>query len=267
MLMMFKPVSEKLEKLATLYPERIEELLQIFNRKTNVYIDYANVYPWSQKLGWHIDLKRLKQLLNSFDTINCVKFYHGTLKSNPQSLMMIKEAERLGYMVKTKPVKIMKLSIDVSSIPMTSTDLLKDFIRKPLLTKLKTETIELLNKELEILNRQSIFHIEDMKSNFDVEIGRDILNDYDKDGLENFILWSGDSDFEDPIRQLLDNGKKVLLFATARRVATELNELRSKGLLIFDIQKIRDFICYKKEMNPILDSKKDLLQGPQALEN
>jgi len=66
---MFKPVSEKLEKLAALYPDRIEELLQIFDKKTNVYIDYANVYPWSQKLGWHIDLRRLKQFLNSFDTM------------------------------------------------------------------------------------------------------------------------------------------------------------------------------------------------------
>ena len=255
---MFKPVSEKLEKLAAAYPERIQELSQIFDKKTNVYIDYANVRPWSQKLGWHIDLKRLKQLLNSFDTISEVKFYHGTLKTNPQSLMMIKEAERLGYTVKTKPVKIMRLSIDASSIPANSPDLLKDFIRKPLLAKLKVETIEALNNELKLLNQQGILYVEDMKSNFDVEIGRDMLSDYDKDGLENFILWSGDSDFEDPIRQLLTDKKKVMLFATARRVATELSELRTKGLTIFDIQKIKEFICYKKEMNPIEgESKKD----------
>ena len=64
----------------------------------------------------------------------------------------------------------------------------------------------------------------------------------------NFILWSGDSDFADPINQLLDDGKKVILFATARKVASELNELKKKGLLIFDIQKIRNFICWKKEI-------------------
>ena len=33
------------------------------------------------------------------------------------------------------------------------------------------------------------------------------------------------------------------VFATARRIARELNDLRSQGLIIFDIQKIRDFIC------------------------
>ena len=55
-------------------------------------------------------------------------------------------------------------------------------------------------------------------------------------------------DFADPINQLLNDGKKVILFATARKVASELNELRKEGLLIFDIQKIRNFICWKKEI-------------------
>ena len=75
-----------------------------------------------------------------------------------------------------------------------------------------------------------------------------MLVDYDKNGIENFVLWSGDSDFADPINQLLNDGKKVILFATARKVASELNELRKEGLLIFDIQKIRNFICWKKEI-------------------
>ncbi len=249
---MFVSKTERIEKLAKTYPEKIEELERILDGKSNVYIDYANVRPWAQKLGWHVDLKRLKQLLNSFDTINEVKFYHGTLKGNDNSEMMIGEAERLGYTVKTKPVKIMKLSIDVSSIPSNSPDLLKDFIRKPLLQKLKVETIELLNNELKQLNQQGILHIEDLKSNFDVEIGRDMLRDYDADSLENFILWSGDSDFADPISQLLKDKKKVILFATARRVSTELNDLRKDGLIIFDIQKLREFICYKKEMNSLV---------------
>ena len=78
-----------------------------------------------------------------------------------------------------------------------------------------------------------------------------MLRDYDKGKLENFILWSGDSDFEDPIRQLLNDNKKVVLFATARRVATQLGELLKMGLIIFDIQKIKEFICYKKEMKKI----------------
>ncbi len=251
---MFKSKTEKLQKLAGLYPERIQELEKIFDKRTNIYIDYANVRPWAKKLGWHIDLRRLKQFFDSFDTMNEVKFYHGTLQSNPQSLIIMKEVQKLGYVVKTKPVKIMKLSIDATSIAPDSPDLLKNFIRKPLLAKLKIETIESLNQELKSLNQQGILYIEDLKSNFDVEIGRDMLRDYDVEGLDNFVLWSGDSDFEDPIRQLLVDKKTVILFATARRVATELNGLREAGLTIFDIQKIKEFICYSKEMTPYIET-------------
>lgn len=50
----------RIEKLAKKFPGRIAELDDIFDRTTNVYIDYANVRPWVSKLGWHIDLKRLK---------------------------------------------------------------------------------------------------------------------------------------------------------------------------------------------------------------
>lgn len=142
----------------------------------------------------------------------------------------------------------MRLSIDVSSIPPNSPDIVKDFIRKPLLQKLNIETIEFLNAQLKDLNNQGILFIEDLKCNFDVEIGRDMLID-DKNGTESFVLWSGDSDFTDPIKQLLSDGKKVVLFATARRVSSELNALTKNGLFIFDIQKIKEFICWKRELS------------------
>jgi uncharacterized LabA/DUF88 family protein len=156
----------------------------------------------------------------------------------------------------TKPVKVMKFSIDISSISINSPEILKQFIREPLLQKLDIETIVFLNTRLKGLNKQGQYAIETMKCNFDVEIGRDMLLDYRQNKGDHFILWSGDSDFADPIRQLLTDGKKVVLFATARRVATELNELRGAGLRIFDIQKIRDFICWKREIKSV-KSKKD----------
>ena len=63
------------------------------------------------------------------------------------------------------------------------------------------------------------------------------------------MLWSGDSDFAGPIEQLLKDGKRVYIFATARRVASELNALVPAGLSIYDIQKIKNFICWNKEMD------------------
>ncbi len=245
---MFKPKTTRIEELSKQYPKRIAELENIFSKRTNVYIDYANVKPWASKLGWHIELKRLKQLFDSFDTINEVKIYCGQLLGSQESKTFLDELKGYGYTVTTKPVKIMKKSIDVSSITTSSPDILKDFIRKSLLQKFTIETVEYLNSRLRELNEQGIVCIEDMKCNFDVEIGRDMLIDYDKNKIEHFILWSGDSDFASSLEQLLFDGKKVFVFATARRVSTELSELRQKGLFIFDIQKIRNFICWKREI-------------------
>ena len=245
---MFNPKTERIKNLAKKYSKRIQELKRILTAKTNIYIDFANVRPWSDKLKWHIDLKRLKQFFDSFDTIRAVKIYNGTLIGDRKSECLSQEIFHLGYDLKTKPVKIMRKSIDISSIPLNSSAILENFIRKPLLQKFKIETIEYLNLRLRELNRQNILFIEDKKCNFDVEIGRDMLLDYERKSTEVFILWSGDSDFADPIEQLLNDGKKVYIFATARKVAFELNNLRTKGLMIYDIQKIKNFICWKREI-------------------
>lgn len=57
---MFKAKTERIQNLAEKYPQRIQELERVFDRRTNVYIDFANVKPWATKLGWHVDVKRLK---------------------------------------------------------------------------------------------------------------------------------------------------------------------------------------------------------------
>ncbi len=255
---MFKAKTEKIKKLAEEDQKTIKELVSIFDKKTVVYIDFANVIHWQEKIGWHYELKRLKQLLDSFDTISSIKLYNGTLVGDDNSEKRIEEYKKYGYIVITKPVKVMRISIDVSSISGNSPDLLKNFIRRPLLDKFKLETIEYLNSQLRELNQRGVTYFEDLKCNFDVEIGRDMLLDYSNNGIENFILWSGDSDFADPVNQLLENGKKVVIFSTARRVSTELSKT---GAQVFEINKLREFICWPRE------SKKDSRRSPQALES
>lgn len=150
--------------------------------------------------------------------------------------------------MRTKPVKIMKHSIDASSVTLDSKDLLSQFIRKALMRKYTGETVEYLNIKFKEMNTQGQYFIEDRKCNFDVEIGVDMLLDCERGETDTFVLWSGDSDFADSVYKLLDSGKKVILFATARRVSTELQQCRVKGLKIFDIQKINDFICRQSEL-------------------
>lgn len=249
---MFIPKTKRIEELAKLFPEITKELESIFNGSTNIYLDWANVIHWQERLGWHFHLKRLKQFFDSFDTIKSVKLYLGTLSGNEKSEESVIQSRSDGYDVKTKPVKLMKISIDASSVPSNSPELLKNFIKKCLLSKLNIETIEYLNDKLAELNKQGIIHIEDSKCNFDVEIGRDMLIDFERDNLDNFILWSGDSDFADPILQLIKDNKKVFLFATAREVSFELDHV---GVPIFEIKKIKEFICWPKEMPPDIKKK------------
>jgi len=61
--------------------------------------------------------------------------------------------------------------------------------------------------------------------------------------------------FANPVKQLLKDGKKVFIFATSRRVATELSEI---GVPIFDIRKIKEFILSLQLENKY--SKDQILQ-------
>jgi uncharacterized LabA/DUF88 family protein len=244
---MFKPKTEKIQNIARDKEKTILQLESIFALKTRMYIDYANVRPWSEKLGWHIDITRLKQLCDSFTTIEAVNFYNGFLEGNERSEKVKSEIENNKYILRTKPVKTMRLSIDVSSVSSDSTALLDQFIKRSLLRKYEIGTIEYLNDRFKDMNKRGEYYIEDRKCNFDVEIGVDMLLDCERNSAETFVLWSGDSDFADPVEKLMIAGKKVVLFATARKVSRELSALCEKGLLIFDIQKIKEFICWNRE--------------------
>lgn len=258
---MLKPIfaasTKKIQALADGELQTIENLERLLAGRVFMYIDYANVRPWSTHLKWNIDTLRLKQFLRSFSCIDEIKFYQGTLEEDPKSHEEIAKLKNAGYIVRTKPVKIMKHSIDASSIASTSDVLLSQFIRRALLREYRGSVIEYLNMEFIQMNQAGTLFITDRKCNFDVEIGVDMLLDMERDKADTFVLWSGDSDFSDPVKTLLDAGKKVILFGTARKISRELGALRKNGLIIFDIKKIRQFICWKREILP-MKSKGDL---------
>ena len=253
---MFKPKTSKISDIATNHKKVITSLERLLEGDVCMYIDYANVRPWSEKLKWHVDLKRLKQFLDSFSNIKDTTIYNGILEGNEKSEQEAKNIEEWGYVLRTKPVKIMKFSIKASAIPAESPAILTSFIKKSLLRKYTPETIEFLNKRFQDMNTLGEYFIEDRKCNFDVEMGIDMLLDAHTEKFKTCVVWSGDSDFHDPIQQLLQRGKRVLLFATSGRVARELNALREEGLIIFDIQKIRNFICWNREIQKNIQKQK-----------
>lgn len=242
---MFKAKTEKIEKIASKFPHRIEELERIFDKPTNIYIDYANILSWYEKLKFHVDIKRFKQFFNCFENVKNIYFYYGTLEWDEDSENLIKHVTNTWYILKTKPVKIMKKSIDISSIEKTSSSILENFIRKPLLKEFTISTIEYLNDRLSELNQLWKLYIEDRKCNFDVEIWNQMFEDMRFWEINNFILLSWDSDFHDIITQLHVNSNKVFIFATSWKISRELSESNAK---IYDLKKIRNFICFNKEI-------------------
>ena len=253
---MFNPKTERIKKLAELFPKAISDLENIFGESANIYIDWQNVIHWQEKLGWHFNIRRMKQFFDSFDVIQSVKIYTGTLDSDVKSEGQIKELDDLGYDVSTKPVKLIPISIDVSSISSNSPDILKNFISKNLLSKLDLGTIEYLNGKLLDLNKRGILKIVEQKCNFDVELGMDIQKNIDSDGVKNYILWSGDSDFADPISRIRENNKNAVIFSISRKVTSELNQTK---VLIFDVRKIKEFVCWPKEIPQGIKSKISVL--------
>ncbi|MEA1962757.1 MAG: NYN domain-containing protein [Patescibacteria group bacterium] len=246
---MFKAKTDRVQKIFDVNSSSVKQLEGLLKGNTNVYIDYANVRPWSFKLGWNIEFRRLKQFFDSFDNMQSIKIYDGTLEGDgvsEKSSRLKKSVFKDGF--KTKPVKIMKHSIDFTSIKLTATDLLEQFIRQCLIRKYDIATIEFLNLKFKDMNDGGKFYIEDRKCNFDVEIGVDMLMDFERNDVTTYVLWSGDSDFYDPVKKLLQEEKNVVLFATARKVSTELNSLKGNGLFVFDIQKIRNYICWKNQI-------------------
>lgn len=222
---MFNLKTNRIKRLAEIFPKVITELNDVFNENTNVYIDWQNVIYWQNKLGFHIHLVRLKQFLDSFNTINYVKIYTGTIK----------------------------ISIDAAGVSKYSTSILDNFIKKNFLAKMDTESIKYLNEKILDLNKQGFLSIEERKCNFDVEISRDMQKDFESRKIKNFILWSTDSDFTDLIIQIKAGGGKIAIFATSGKVSFELS---SAKIPVFDIKKIKEFICWPREIPKII---KDLI--------
>lgn len=242
----FVPKTERLDKLSKLFPEEIKELETFFDKPTIIYVDFANVIPWKNRLGWNIDIKRLKQLFDSFPNIQKVRFYYGELKGDLHSQTILSEARNHSYEVTTKPVKIIKQSIDVTSINMQSPDLLRQFISKPLLDKLSVQDIEYLNNRLVDLNTTGVYELFDRKCNFDVEIRGHIEDDSKDKSIENFMLWSGDCDFEEPIRKLKSLKKNVTVFCVRGHLA---KELALAGAYIYLVYPLKNFICWAKQLS------------------
>jgi uncharacterized LabA/DUF88 family protein len=221
--------------------DRLDELKNLFDGDTHVYIDFANIRKSCERAGWSIDLRKLKALLDATGKVKSCKVYFGTIVGDKGSEGFVARIRKEGFDLETKPVKLIALPINVSSVSRQSPDILLNFIDHTLIRSLKIEAIEYLNNQLAELNRQGTLSLEKKKCNFDVEIATDMRLDNALRKANTFCLWSGDSDFADPLLKLLGEGRRVIVIS--KGMATELNDLKGDGLIYYDIRKLKDLIC------------------------
>ena len=83
--------------------------------KAAVFVDWANVHGWEEKLNWRIDLEKLYRYLKSHHQVNTLRFYFGT-DNHPASKEQIRKAKEIGFFVVTKPVKYLPIKTEAGII-------------------------------------------------------------------------------------------------------------------------------------------------------
>jgi uncharacterized LabA/DUF88 family protein len=63
--------------------------------------------------------------------------------------------------------------------------------------------------------------------------------------IQNFALWSGDCDFEEPVRKLKTNNRGVIVFSVRGYLALELS---AAGAYIYPVYSLKNFICFAKQL-------------------
>lgn len=244
---MFKPKSPKIKALYKKKKSQPDFLnKKILIGKTYVYIDWANVFYWQNKLGWHIDIKKLYQFLSSFDQIGKIKLYQGYFDDNQKSKDSIDDYKNIGYEVRTKTVKEIHIDIDAKSFPIDDPSVIKRVVCPAFLKRLPVQDVEAINQMIRTINDNGEYYLIQHKCNFDVEMACDIridaLNEKD---IETFVIVSGDSDFIDTVESLINDGKNVVVMSTNGRISSELSNSKAYK---YDIKQVKNFLCWNKEV-------------------
>lgn len=83
----------------------------VFGR-TYVFIDAANILYSQQTLRWKVDYEKLKRYFISECDVKGIYFYTGRVGDNVKQNSFIRRLENLGYVVKAKEVKRIRLEDD-----------------------------------------------------------------------------------------------------------------------------------------------------------
>ena len=85
---------------------------QFVRGRVYVFVDAANILYSQQTLRWRVDYKKLKEYFEKECDLKGIYFYTGRLGENQKQNSFIEKLSKLGYVVKAKEVKRIKVSRD-----------------------------------------------------------------------------------------------------------------------------------------------------------
>ena len=165
--------------------------------RVNVYVDGSNIFYAQKKLGWFLDWNKVRAHLEKEWDVLSIKYYTGVKSGDEKMKSFLRYLDAVGISPVTKPLKVIKISEDHP-----------------------------LNK----LHNYSDMH----KSDCDVEIAIDML--LERTGIDQAVLFSGDSDFRYLIKKLNDLGKRVTVFSSRKTISWEIKLEASRYIYLEDIR-------------------------------
>lgn len=173
------------------------------------YLDLSNMFHWQDTLKWNFSVYETIKQLKAIKTLKEIRVYYGfNEREFKKSKRFHKSVMASGATLITKPVKWIKKNISK-----------RLFVKNATLEKLDQNAHSKLEQFINCLNDRNI-EIEEPKCNFDVEMSLDMLDNSDK--ISGILLFSGDSDFYEPLERLRIKGKSIYIFGVRGQVAREL---------------------------------------------
>ena len=173
------------------------------------------MFHWQSTLKWNFSVYHIIGQLFEISALKEIRIYYGSNDREPErSESFHRRLRQTGAVIISKPVKWIKKDI--------TRDL---FVKPATLGLFDPQAQSKLDGLVAYLQQQGI-KIEEPKCNFDVEMALDLLDPADR--VSGVLLFSGDSDLQEPLRRLRTKNKSIFIFGVRGRMARELWQVCSK---------------------------------------
>ena len=179
----------------------------------HAYLDLSNMFHWQRKLKWQFRFEDVISQIQALPSVKEIKVYYGLNERDLQNSMAFhRRIRKTGAILRTKPMKFIRKTIDEASLFKRSTMTLFDGDMSRKVSQLVEDI------------KQTGIVIEEPKCNFDVEMTMDILDESSR--VSGVILFSGDSDMKAPLERLKVEGKRIYIVGVRGMTAEELHKVK-----------------------------------------